>query len=146
MAYTYSNDPAVSGTAAQQRDAVRFLSQDNVLIGAVYRSTDEEIAFLIATEANIYMAAGRLCQILAQRGGGLTRKRVGDLELEFGTRQDFLDLADRLFARGMTHQIPTVGGISAADKEILTSDADWLRPIFSRKMQENVGTTTGADE
>lgn len=141
--YTYSNDPVVGGTAAQKRDAVRFLAQDNQAnSSSAYKSTDEEIAFLIATEANVYMAAGRLCQLLANRGGPLSMKKVGDLTLEFGSREDYLQLAQLLMARGMTYQIPSVGGISISGKDALTDDADWLQPLFARKMQENPGTTT----
>ena len=143
MAYTYSNAPVVDGTAAEKRDAVRFLAQDNQAnASSQYKATDEEIAFLISSEANVFMAAGRLCQVLANRGGPLSLKKVGDLTLEFGGKEDYLALAQALFARGMTYQLPTVGGISRGDKEVLADDTDWLRPLFSRKMQENPGSTT----
>lgn len=145
MAYTYANDPAVgdAATAAQKRDAVRFLTQDNQAnASSAYKATDEEIAFLIASEANEFMAAGRLCQILANRPGPMSMKKVGDLTIEFGSRKDYLQLAQMLFARGSNYQVPTIGGISRTDKETLTDDTDWLRPLFSRKMQQNPSATT----
>lgn len=142
MAYTYSNDPVVAGTAAQKRDAVRYLSQDNQLsASSTYRMTDEEIAFLIATEANVFMAAARGCEILSTRIGAVTRKRVGTLDLTFST-QDYKDQAAMLRARGMTYQIPSVGGISKSERLTLQQNTDWLQPLFARQMQENPGTTT----
>ena len=145
MAYTYANNPVVgtSATAAEKRDAVRFLTQDNQAnASSAYKSTDEEIAFLIATEANEFMAAGRLCQILANRPGPVSSKTVGDLTISFGSREDYLQLAQMLFARGMTYQVPTFGGVSRSDKETLTDDTDWLKPLFARKMQQNPSAST----
>jgi hypothetical protein len=143
MAYTYSDDPVVGGTAAQKRDAVRFLCQDNQAnASSAYKLTDAEIAFLIANEANVYMAAGMACDIIANRGGALSSKKVGDLELQWGSREDYVALGQKLKARGMTYQLPTIGGISYDDKETLTNDTDWIKPLFARRMQENPGTTT----
>ena len=146
MAYTYSDDPVISGTASQKRDAVRFLAQDNQAnASSAYKATDAEIAFLIASEANVFMAAGRLCQILANRPGPISMKKVGDLTIEFGSREDYLQLAQMLFARGMTYQIPTIGGVSRSDKELLSEDTDWLQPLFARKMQQNPGGSTAIE-
>lgn len=142
--YTYDNDPVISSsaTAVQKRDAVRFLTQDNRASAAgTFALSDEEIAFMIAQEANVYMAAARACDILANKMGPLRSKKVGDLMLEF-SREDFAALAASYRSRGMTYQIPTVGGISRSDKETLTGDTDWLPPLFNRRMQENPGATT----
>jgi hypothetical protein len=142
MAYTYSDNPVIGGTAEQQRDAVRFLTQDNQPNAANnFRITDEEIAFLLATEANEFMAAARGCEILSTRIGAVTRKRVGTLDLTFSTA-DYKAQAVALRTRGMTYQTPYIGGISKSDKQSLQLDTDWMQPLFARAMQENPGSTT----
>jgi hypothetical protein len=142
--YTYGNDPVISSsaTSAQKRDAIRFLTQDNQAnASSQFQLTDEEIAFVITQEANIYMAAARSCDILANRAGAVRMRTVGALSVEF-SREDYKELANSYRARGMTYQVPSVGGISRSDKDTLTQDTDWLPPLFSRRMQENPGATT----
>lgn len=138
MAWTYTDDPVVDGSAAQKRDAVRFLAQENQTTNQ--RVSDAEIAFLIATEANVFTAAARCAELVANRMGPVGSKSVGDLSITY-TRRDYLDLAKALRMRGSAHQLPIVGGISKADKIVLDENDDWVPPKFRRDMQVNLDTT-----
>jgi hypothetical protein len=146
MAWTYSNDPDPTGTAAQQRDAVRFFSQDNDTTRQLV--SDEEIAMLLATEANVYMAAAIVAETAAQRiGGGVSSKSVEDLSISYSTtREEFKALAAKLRARGSGHQVPYCGGISIADKAAAEADTDVPLVAVRRGQHDNPGGGANVDE
>lgn len=140
--YTYGNDPVISATAtaAQKRDAVRFLVQDNQAdASSQFQLTDEEIAFLVAQEANLYRAAAAAAETLANRTGAVSSKSVGALSLTW-TPAMYRDLAKHLRARGNAHQKPYVGGISKDDKDAHREDEDAVQPAFTRDLHETPGT------
>lgn len=71
-------------TLQTDKDWVRFLCGDRTVSPASRaRLTDEEIEGLLATEANVYFAAARACEIILHRSGGVMEKYVGDLKLKF---------------------------------------------------------------
>lgn len=141
MAWTYGDDPVLDGNESQQRDAVRFLAQENQT--ATQRVSDKEIDFLIANEANLFMAAARCAELVANRMGPVSSKSVGDLSIAY-SRSDYLALSKSLSLRGRSHQLPIVGGITKSDKSVLIGDTDWMPPKFKRDMMQNtdsIGTT-----
>jgi hypothetical protein len=76
MAFTYSDNPSSTGTAAQKRDAVRFLIQDTDTTNG--KVTDAQIAWALGEEPNVYGAAARCCEALANKHGNISSRSVGD--------------------------------------------------------------------
>ena len=131
MSWTYGNDPNATGTAAQKRDAIRVLAQINSSTAQPDASiTDEEIAFFLVNEANLYMAAYRAALCAAGRTKGIASRTIGSLTIAYG-HAFYQDLAIELKARGSSHQEPFVGGISRDDKAVLHDDSDWIAPAMS---------------
>lgn len=114
VTHTYENLPASS-----DRDAVRFLTQDTT--DGAMRLSDQEIAFLLSSEANVYMAAARAAEMLSQRS--VTSKSIGELSLSYSA-EGYDKLASILRSRGRTHQTFSVGGLSISGKAVLESDTD----------------------
>lgn len=131
MGWNYSGNPGASN-----KDAVRFLIQDTNTNRQLVQ--DEEIEWVIGQEANIYMAASQICTQLVVKGGGggVKKKKVGDLTIEYDVAF-YRMLAGSLSARGMGHQVPYAGGISAADKNRQEQDPDWVPPKVYRGMADN---------
>lgn len=61
---------------------VRFLVGDRDVTKAVL--SDEEIGAVLAEEANKYLAAARVGEVILTRGRGVISKSVGDLSLSYG--------------------------------------------------------------
>lgn len=134
MAQNYEVESLATNTTYQ----VRFLIGDtNVASGMALE--DEEIEWLLSTEANIYMAAAAAADMIVTKINGstgtggtvgpITRKRIGQTDISYfngRTAEQYLSLASTLRARGGTHQMPFAGGISATDK--LTRELDTDRP------------------
>lgn len=138
MATTYTDDPVYGGTAAQKRDAVRFLAQDHR--ASQMKVSDAEVAFLIAEEANVYMAAAACAEKVAGRSGNISSKSVGDLSISYGA-EHYTTLAKTLRQRGMGYQLPILRGASISGKEILEEDSDAVQPSFARDMLQGTGLT-----
>lgn len=117
-----------------EKDQVRFLIQDRTSTRPFFQ--DEEIEWVLTQEHNIYMAAAVLCETLVARSGGVKWKQIDDLGIEYNT-DFFRGLATSLRARGLSHQLPYAGGISASDKLSVSGETDWIRPVFSRDLGDN---------
>lgn len=146
-------------TLATTKDQVRFLVRDNVS-GAMVLD-DGEIAWLLSTEANVYMAAALAADGIAQRiaqsvlSGGTTAagilksKKVDDLELTYDTTaitglssslsaKDYVALAESLRRRGRSgYQLPWAGATSVADKNQRRADTDRPPSQFEIGMDDN---------
>lgn len=136
MAKTY--DPAQILT--DETYQVRFLIGDTDVgtppSGPVNRLIlyDEEIDWLISTEANVYMAAAaaadKIVLMMSSSSGSsglITRKRVGQTDISYAngrTSKEYTALASVLRARGRSHQVIFAGGISQADKDARDLDTD----------------------
>jgi hypothetical protein len=130
MAQTYE----VENLATSETFQVRFLIGDtNLTTGMMLE--DEEIAWLLSTEANIYMAAAAAAEMVMTKMGGavvgatgpITRKRVGQTDITYAngrTSEQYSSLASSLRARGSNHQMPFAGGISVNDKYLREIDLD----------------------
>lgn len=126
--FSYNNE------LVDEKDQVRFLIQDRDENRPFFQ--DEEIEWVLTQEHNIYMAAAALCDTLIARSGGVKWKQISKLGIEYNT-DFFVRLGATYRARGMSHQMPYIGGISAADKIALQGDTDWVRPTFSRELGDN---------
>ena len=141
MAYTYSDDADSDGNAPQKRDAVRFLIQDTkTAAGAAGGKlvTDAEIAFSIAEEANVYMAAARCCETLVMRANGVSSRRVGPVSISYNS-DTFEKLAKSLRARGGNYQRLYAGALTDTDKAEQQDDTDATQPDFKRGEYEYPG-------
>ena len=130
MAQTYE----VENISTDETYQVRFLIGDtNLSTGMLLE--DEEIDWLLATEANVYMAAAMAADMIVTRMNGavvgatgpITRKRVGQTDITYAngrTSEQYGSLAGSLRARGSNHQLPFAGGISVSDKATREIDTD----------------------
>jgi len=145
VTYTYGNDPVIAGTAAQKRDAVRFLAQDKT--GTTMRVTDEEIAFLISTESSAWEAAACVCDIIAARlgPGGAVEIRSGDFTERYDATM-YRDRANQLRARAATCQTPYLGGMTYTDKDTDEDNTDRVEPEFYRGMRQVDESTLPEDK
>lgn len=148
MAYTYTDNPVSGGTAQQQSDAVRVLIQDTLTAAGANGGkfcTDAQIAFAIAEEMNVYMAAARLAELLGAASGNVATRRVGDVSITYDPKI-YRDLAVLLRARGMAHQALYAGGQSVADKQTDRDDTDVVQPSFAIDDFEFKGAGMMVDE
>lgn len=132
MAWTYNS------ALAADRDKVRFLAQENDAANQLVQ--DEEIDFLLAQEANVYMAAASVVEMVAARTKNVASKALGTGDSVSYGAQHYLDLAKRLRLRGSLHQIPFAGGISVGEIRKLTDDPDWPRRDFQRGLHDHPET------
>jgi len=139
MTWTY--DPA----STAQLDEIRWLIADTEPTDPLQQ--DEEIIRVLTREANTYRAAAFIARQIARQ---FARQATIDIATE--VRINLSDRAKQYFdmAKDMEHQANVgaggggglgvfVGGISAAQKQAVESDADRVRPAFTR---ETHGTTT----
>lgn len=134
--WSYSNNPASSS-----KDAVRFLIQDVNTSKQLVQ--DEEIEWAVDQEANIYMAAARVCRTLVLKAGGQKRKRISDFDISYDPTM-YATLAGSLEARGAGHQLPYCGGISIGDKLAQQSDTDAVSPSFAKNLDNNASAPSPA--
>lgn len=128
MAWTYNSDFTTT------RDQVRFLIQDTNTNRQL--CSDAEIAWVVSTEANVYMAGALLCDTLVARAGSIKTKWVGNLRLTYDPKY-YQGLAAMLRARGAGHQVPFAGGISQSDKLEQQMDSDAVQPRAFRTELDN---------
>lgn len=131
MSWTYSNDFTTT------KDQVRFLIQDTNTSRQLV--TDEEIEWLVSTEANVYTAAAMACETLVTKAGSIKSKWVGDLRIVYDASY-YRNLAMSLRARGSSHQVPFAGGISISDKQTQENDSDAVQPRAFRTELDNPRT------
>lgn len=140
MTWTYGGDPA-----ANDRDAVRFLVGDTDTNDELI--TDEEIAWLLTENGNVYSAAAAAAQTIAAIFARFVNKNVGDLSLDASDKhKHYLDLADTLRRKAAIQAAtPFAGGISIASKDSFEDDMDRVQPKFTKDLQQYPGTTTAND-
>ena len=132
MTWTYTSD----FTAA--KDKIRFLVQDTNTNDQLV--TDEEIAFAVSQNSNIYRAAS-----IVARSIGLKFARQLNLDPAPGgvsldsqaQAEKYLKLAEELEGQASTVSAAIsvfAGGISVADMNARRADTDRTRPGFSAKL------------
>lgn len=128
MSWTYTPD------FTTKRDQVRFLIQDTQSTRPLL--SDQEIAWVVSTEANVYMAAAMCCDTLVAKAGNVKTRWIGDLRVTIDAAF-YRGLANMLRARGCSHQVPFAGGISISDKQEQEQDTDAVQPRVFRTMLDN---------
>ena len=132
----YGGNPAGSNT-----DAVRMLIRDTSTSPLL---TDNEVAYLVANNANVYYAAAAGADMIAGgKSDAVVQKKVDGLSLLKGNTQGgvaalYRDLADSLRLQAVRRGVkPYAGGISITDKDSQLSDSDWDRTEIRLGMHDN---------
>lgn len=122
------------GSTVGERYQVRLLIQDINTSRQLFQ--DEEVDWQLTQEANVYMAAALLCDVLVMRAGGIKSKKISEFAVQYDTKF-YMSLAGELRARGMGHQVPYAGGISISDKARQEGDTDAVPPKITRRQADN---------
>ncbi len=130
MTCSYSGDPSDS-----DKDAVRFLLQDTDCTNNIFE--DEEIAFILGEEANIYTAAACLLDTAINKASGsLQSKKVGDLSLTFGLKETQARVK-MLQAKGrVKYEIPLVPAQDRETKREHRENVDNVPPFITREIHD----------
>ena len=142
MTWTYSGNPADS-----DRDKVRFLVFDTDTNEQLL--SDEEIAWLLTEQTNVYLAAANAAEAIAAKfAKDITRSAVG-LSATVGNRAQFyLNLANKLRDQvGTTNNRAEVfaGGLTISGKNTLDEDNDAVEPSFKSGQFDWDGGANGSD-
>lgn len=109
-------------------------------------ATDEEIAWVLTQEVNVYTAGAAVLDSIINRQAGISSKKVGDLSITFGFK-DARERVKMLRNRGYSqYQVPTMPAQSKDDKEALREDTDWVEPVFTKEMHDNVDVDGETEE
>ncbi len=133
MAYT--NSPSTLS-----RDAVRLLVGDISTSTASEWLADTDYTFFLANTPNIYIAAqlasNSLAALFGSGDNSVSRKKVGDLEIESGEKaavaEHYRALAQKYGRMAAAQIVPSAGGISASEKAAAEADSDRVPPFFKR--------------
>lgn len=139
MSWTYSGDPS-----SDDRDAVRFLIQDTDTNRQL--ATNEEIDWLLMQEVNVYTAAAKALQAVIHRQVGIGSKKVGDLSITFDFAAAQGAVKDLMMRGRAGYEVPTVGGISVAEKNTNEADTDIPKSFFKRRQFDFEGTKDAEDD
>ncbi len=103
------------------------------------------------SQGNVWIAAQLAANSLAARAAssdsaGVTRKKVGDLEIEYSAglqdAETYRGLSKRFARMAAAGISPYAGGQTKSDKDNDRSDTDLVEPYFSRGMFDNPATIT----
>ncbi len=141
MSWTYDPTQFLSVTAGTYagstigaRNQIRLWIQDTNTNRQLFQ--DEEIDFTQTREANDYMAAAALCDVLVAKASGVKSKRISEFSISYDPAF-YRTLGLTLRARGMNYQVPYAGGISVGDKLAQQMDSDWVTPSIVRNLDNN---------
>jgi len=123
------------GALDKEVNQVRFLSQENNHDRPLVQ--DEEIAWVLTQEMNVYMAAARIAELAAARVGPVRSKTVGTLTKVFTTPAEFKLIADQLRTRGSFYMVPDAGGLSIQEVKDARAAIDMVQDSFAVGMHDN---------
>jgi len=105
--------------------------------------SDEELEWFVDNSASVWYAAAEAADALAmQITASGVRKKVGDLEIDYGgTALQYRGLAARFRARGALAAVPYAGGITRSGKDAEKADSDRPAPAVSIGMHDYAGST-----
>jgi len=111
------------------KDKVRFLSGDTVVTMSL---DDEEIEWVISTEANVWTAAAECIDNIIQKEQkeGLEELEVGETRVRYKKLEDLKKKSDRLRTRGAAHMFPSAGGVFQADTDSLNESTTVRQPAI----------------
>lgn len=134
--WTYSGNPASSNL-----DAVRFLVGDTQIHDPQLQN--EEIAFELGEEGNVYKTASVCALQIGARYSRLVDKSVGDLRISYSQRQKSYEALSKQLATRSAQRFtqPYAGGLSISDKLIDQTNPDNVGPTFTRTQFDIPGST-----
>lgn len=144
MTWTYA------GNFALPRDQVRFLVGDTDTADQLV--TDEQIAFALTQNSNVYRAGAICCRSIALKvGQRLTVNQSGtgiDSDEQYKHWMDAANTLDEQAALGLggSGAGAYVGGVSVSDKQGREGDSDRVRPAFTRTLHAGPGDALGTAE
>lgn len=119
-----------------KKDQVRFLVRDTDTSSPLLQ--DEEIQWLLRTEANVYMAAASAAEQIASRLKGIKSKSVGGLSITYASSEEYTKVATNLRMRGRAqYEVPTAGGLSYDERDGYWDDTDLIKPRFYDKVLQD---------
>ena len=136
MSWNYTNDPENNTT-----DEIRLLIGDTDSTDE--QLSDEELAYYIAQEGDIYAAAASAARGLAANFARKADKEVDDLSIRWSQLQDhYLALAEKLDVQSTMSGVRAyLGGRSKADKLTQEQDTDRVKPQFIVRQFKNPRST-----
>ncbi len=141
MTATYTNDPS-----GRPIDRVRLEIDDrDTTIEANALLTDEEIQYYIDSHPHILLAAAAAAdQLAAKFAGDPKTKKVGDLEIDYGTEgrsATFKAVAEKLRTQVAKRTGGFAGGLSRSKKVTARVDLDRVQPPFRIGQDDTPGST-----
>ncbi len=139
MSASYTNDPT-----NRPIDRVRLEIDDrDTTVEADALLTDEEIQYYIDSHSHILLAAAAAAdQLSAKFAGDPKKKKVGDLEIDYGL--EGRSLTYKLVAMRLRGQVARrgganlfAGGLSKAKKRTERAKADKVQPSFTIGQDDN---------
>ena len=103
---------------------------------------NEEIAWAISQERNLWAAAARCCEMISRLQLSKADVRIGRaMQVAYTKMSEQYDgMARRLRMKAMGTVVPYVGGMNVADKLALAGNSALVAPIFEKNMMENPNT------
>jgi len=125
VTWSYTHDPRDTPV-----DEVRFLIGDTTTTTPLVQ--DEEILYVLGTEATTLLAAVVVAKSIAMKLGREVDKQVGDLKISASTRyKNYLEVLQTLEDRANVALAgPYAGGISVSRKKTVENTADLVKPTF----------------
>ncbi len=122
-------------TLATEKDQIRFLLQDTDCTSNIFE--DEEIAWVLTQEANIYTAAACLLDTAVNKStGALTSKKVGDLSLSWSVAEVRQRIKD-LRAKGrVKYELPSMPAQDRDAKREHRENVDNVPPFITREIHD----------
>jgi hypothetical protein len=118
-----------------ETDQIRFLLQDTDCTKNIFE--DEEIAWVLTQEANIYTAAACLLDTAVNKStGALTSKKIGDLSLAWSVSEVRQRITD-LRAKGrVKYEIPSMPAQDREAKREHRDNVDNVQPFIFREIHD----------
>lgn len=137
MTWNYSGDPSKN-----TKDEVRFLIGDTCEKDKLV--DDEEIDFALGQFSVTSLASALVLRSLASKFSRMVTTKVGDISRNcsdmakaFAAQADVLDPDGQTIGGKIV--LPSFGGLSLAEKEVLESNDDAVQPSFSKGMDDIPG-------
>lgn len=134
MSWSYDPSRLATSTLMQVRLEIGDTSSTAQLL------QDEEVEQCIATEATMWGAAARCCEIISRSFLRKADVRIGrgGTMLTYSTQaKQYSEMALRLRLKANVMNAPWVGGTSMSDKASLAAESDTVQPLFTKGMQAN---------
>ena len=135
---TWSYDP--TQLAANQVMRLRLEIQDTDETDQLLQ--DEEITYLATQERNFWSIAARCCEVIHRN---LVKKADTALGRALSVKYTIMakqygEMTELLRRKALGTQVPWVGGMSEADKQLYQENSDLIQPAFARNMMTNPRT------